>query len=342
MVGSDLPEGTANDTSALDFNQGVEALADILGDPDTDLNENEAEKTKATPEAEAEGEEPEGEADDEALDIEVDPDPSEESGPGEIKGGQFAPDTAKVTLEDGTVISIADLKRNNLFQRDYSQKTEALKHERTALDTERNSFQAEKQSVQAQAQQVSEQRDFLVSIIGEFLPPQPTKELLDSDLVGYMQAKDAWDRINQLHALKSQDDQRKAYEDGNQRQTLIQQEAGRLYEKLPDLKDPAKMATFKAEVFDVGADYGFGPDELNGVADHRVFLALKDLVRLKKALKKAPQVKQQVQQKPKLISGGKRMDPQARVSREAQGRSEQLRKSGSMEAGVASLMDLDL
>ena len=337
MTSSDLPEGTANDTpTSVGFQQGVEDLANILGDPDTDLNENEVETNEAKTEETAEGEQPEEEADDDALELEADPDsPDDADGPDEIKGGQFAPDTAKVTLADGSVISVAELKRNNLFQRDYSQKTEALKQER-------NAFEQDRQSVQAQAHEVTQQRDFVLSIINEFLPPQPTKELLESDLVGYVQSKDAWDRINQLYALKQQDEQRKVHEDGSNYQQFVHREVGQLYQKLPDLRDPAKMATFKEEVLDVGADYGFGEDELNGVADHRVFLALKDLVRLKKALKKAPQVKQQVEQKPKLISGGKRMDPKARTSREALGRSEQLRKSGSFDAGVASLMDLDL
>jgi hypothetical protein len=36
------------------------------------------------------------------------------------------------------------------------------------------------------------------------------------------------------------------------------------------------------------------------------------------------------------------MDPKAKTSREAQQRAENLRKSGSFDAGVASLMDLNL
>jgi hypothetical protein len=65
-------------------------------------------------------------------------------------------------------------------------------------------------------------------------------------------------------------------------------------------------------------------------------------VKFHKALNKAPQVKQEVEKKPQMISGSRRMDPKAKTSREAQQRAENLRKSGSFDAGVAALMDLNL
>lgn len=338
MDGSDLPEGTANDTSALGFEQGVEALADILGDPETDLKEDKAE-TQASDEAEPEGEEPEGEADDEELVIEEDPEPSEESGPAEIKGGQFAPDTAKVTLEDGSVISIADLKRNNLFQRDYSRKTEELKQEREQLQT-----------LQAQAHEVAQYRDFVLSMYQQAMPQPPDKSRMETDIIGYWQDKEAYDEqvrnLNQLQSLKQYEEQQKAQNEAKQFQQTVLHHKGQLLEKMPHLKDPARMTQFKAEAEEALSGYGYSPEEasdlLSSVVDHRLLLAVRDIIRLKKALKKAPEVKQQVQQKPKLISGGKRMDPKARTSREAQVRSEHLRKTGSFDAGVASLMDLDL
>lgn len=348
MTSSDLPEGTANDTS-LSFNQGVEELTDILGDPETDLNETEGQNVQANSEAEPEdGVEPsDDDADDEALDLEADPDPSDEDdGPGEIKGGQFAPDTAKVTLEDGTVISIAELKRNNLFQRDYSQKTEELKQQRAAVYAEKEAFESEKQSVTAQAQELAQYRDFVLSVYQQTLPQPPDKSLMQTDLIGYWEQKELYEermaQLQQLQGLRQNEEARRQQEQAAQFQATVQREVGQLMEKLPDLRDKGKMEQFRTEVVDALAPYGFTADEIGTVVDHRMLLVAKDIVRLQKALRKAPQVKQQVQQKPKLISGGKRMDPKARTSRETQAKSEHLRKTGSFDAGVAALMDLDL
>ncbi len=345
MASSDLPDGTVNDASApVDFQQGVEDLTNLLSDPETDLNENEASTENAEPDAEAESDDTlEVDADDEALDLEADPDsPEEADGPEEIKGGRFAPDTAKVTLDDGSVISIAELKRNNLYQRDYTRKTEELK-------AERHSFEAEKESVKvlhAQAQEVAQYRDFVLSVYQQAMPQPPDKSLMDRDIIGYWQAKEAYDeqvqQLNQLQALKQHEEQQRAQNEAAQYHRAVQSEFGRLVEKLPDLKDPARMGQFKTQVVDALSPYGFTAEEIGGVVDHRMLLVAKDIVRLQRALKKAPQVKQQVQQKPKLISGGKRMDPKARTSREAMGRSEQLRKTGSIDAAAAAFMDLDL
>lgn len=333
MTVSDLPQGTATDVSALDFDQGVEGITDLLNDSDVNPGENAVVNEAAETETEAEGDKPKAEDEDEALVIEDDPDSEDEAdGPGEIKGGQFAPDSAKVTLEDGTVISIADLKRNNLFQRDYTAKTTAFKAE----------MEAERAARQQEAQALAQQRDFVLSVAERYLPPRPTQDMIDSDLVGYWKAKEAWEEIGHLQALQQQDLQQKAHEEQIRHQQTVRYEVEQLREKLPHLREQGKMEQFKTEVFEALAPYGFSPDEVGSVVDHRMLLVAKDIVRLQKALKKAPQVKEQVQQKPKLISGGKRMDPKARTSLEAKGRAEQLRKSGSMDAGIAALMDLDL
>jgi len=113
--------GTVDD-APLSINEGVENLTSLLADPETDLPTDQ--------EDEAIAEADDGEDPDVDVSEDVDPDEAAEDSDGpqdaDIKGGGFAPDTAKVTLEDGTVISVADLKRNNLFQRDYTRKTQEL------------------------------------------------------------------------------------------------------------------------------------------------------------------------------------------------------------------------
>src|SRR5688500_16103369 len=96
--------------------QLVEDISNLLDDPTPDPVEDEPDEAAAPPE----DDDPLGlGAEDVDADTPEEPDGSEEP---EIKGGRFAPDTAKVTLEDGTVITVAELKRNNLFQRDYTRK----------------------------------------------------------------------------------------------------------------------------------------------------------------------------------------------------------------------------
>lgn len=337
-------QGTADDTS-LSFEDGVEAISNLIDDSDDDAPNPEP-KVEAQNEAEAEADEPDAQAEDEGAEDEADadeqgtedadePDESEE-----VKGGRFAPDTAKVTLDDGTVTTIAELKRNNLFQRDYTRKT-------TELKAEKETFEAQRSQVGQIAQSLVAQRDFLLSAAQKFIPQPPDKAMMESDPFGYMQAKADYDErmqvINQLQYQSQAEKSRMTEEQKQAAEEFKQQEARKLVEAIPEFRDRKVYDQFWSDAVSVMAEeYGFTPEEMAETTDHRMYKAMRDLVKYRKALKSAPKVKQELQAKPKVMSGSRRMDPKAKTSREAQARSEKLAKSGSIDAAIASLMDLDL
>ncbi len=116
-----------------------------------------------------------------------------------------------------------------------------------------------------------------------------------------------------------------------------------LFEKIPDFKKPEVYRQFWTDANDIMTRvYGFKPEELADASDHRMYRVMRDIVRLHKAQAKAPAVKEQMQQKPPLLRGGKRGDQGQNISRQAQSRKEALRKTGSFEAGIAALLDFKL
>ena len=324
MPESDLPQGTAED-STLSFNDGVDAISNLIEDPETDPQDTVEAKDTADSETPDEAD---------AEDAE-DPDGSEP-----LKGGRFAPDSAKVTLDDGSVITIAELKRNNLFQRDYTRKT-------TELKTERDAFAQQKSQLDQHAQSLAQQRDFILSAAQKFIPQPPSRELLQSDPLQYMQAKaDYEERMQVFNQLAYQQQANSRLTEEQQAEAtnqLRQEESKRLLEAIPEFKDRNVYQNFWNDAVETMASkYGFSKTEIEETLDHRFYVAMRDLVKFHKALNKAPQVKQEVEKKPQMISGSRRMDPKAKTSREAQQRAENLRKSGSFDAGVAALMDLNL
>jgi hypothetical protein len=325
MPDSDLPQGTAED-STLSFNDGVDAISNLIEDPETDPQDT----VEASDEAEA------GDMSDEAAHE----DAEETDGSEPLKGGRFAPDSAKVTLEDGTVISVAELKRNNLFQRDYTRKT-------TELKTEREAFAQQKSQLDQNAQSLAQQRDFILSVAQKFIPQPPSRELLNSDPLAFMQAKADYEErmqvFNQLAYQQQAERGRQTEQQAEASTQLRQEESRRLLEAIPEFKDRNVYQSFWNDAVDTMASkYGFTKTEIEETLDHRFYVAMRDLVKYHKALKQAPKVRQEVEKKPQMLSGSRRMDPKAKTSREAQQRAENLRKSGSFDAGVASLMDLNL
>lgn len=339
MSNGDLPQGTAGDT-ALSFDDGTEAISNLLTDSEG-TSEEKVEAQQTTAEDESDQPEDGAEGETEAGAEEVDPDAEEEAdGPDTYGKGRFASDDAKVTLSDGTVITVADLKRNNLFQADYTRKTTELKQERDA-------FLAEKSQVGQVAQSLAQQRDFLLQVAQRVMPQPPDRSLMESDPLGYMQAKAAYDDqvqvINQLLYQQQAEQGRLTQEQEAELAEARRAEYGKLIDVMPELRDQRAYQQFWNEATETAGHYGYTAEEWAALAtDHRLYPAMRDLMKYRKAMKQAPKVKEAIQQKPKLMQGGKRMDPKAKISREAQVRSEQLRKTGSFDAGVAALLDLDL
>lgn len=149
------PAQAAGGDEALSFNDGADAISNLLADPAETLDlseEDQGEEQEASEGAGAEGEEPDAEASEEIS--EEGDQQQEEVGPG-YESGKFAADTANVRLKDGTVISVQDLKRGYLSQASFTRGSQENAKERDALA----SRSAE---VEQTAQSVKQQREFLL------------------------------------------------------------------------------------------------------------------------------------------------------------------------------------
>ena len=331
-------------TPAQSYDEQVEDLSNLLEDPATDLPEDDQDEAAAPVELEAEEEDPLF-ADDDAEDVGTeDADETDGSDEPEIKGGRFAPDSAKVTLDDGSVITVADLKRNNLFQRDYTKKTTELKAQETEVQTLRS-------EVDQYAQSLNQSREYLAWYAETHLPKDPGRFAGDPvrDPVAYMQwqqQRDTWLEHQQAYQAfqqqKADDDQRKTGETQKQAQARIQREQEALIKALPILKDPVKgQEAWNTLVRGATEHYGFSAEEVNGLIDHRMPLVLRDALAYRRIKAAAPKVNEKVRQ-PAPVRPGKRAAPEARETQGRSVRSERLRTSGSFDDAVAALQDLDL
>jgi hypothetical protein len=339
----DLPApGTAEPTPQT-FDEQVAGISDLLEDPVTDPPEDDQDQAKADEPVAEDDPLGLGEPEDVENEETAKPDGSEDS---TYKGGQFVPDTGKVTLDDGTTITVAELKRNNLYQRGFTEKT-------TKLAEERKAFEAERQQVTEYAQSLNELRDYATWYAEQHLPkqPEPFKGDASADPHGFIlwqQKQRQWEEhVQAFHAFKAHkeaEDQRKNEELTTQNNKRVDAEFQSLQTAIPILKNPAKVKPFFDSLIEGAAShYGFSQqDVLTAIAgNHKMGLALRDALAYRQIKAKAPQVREEVHKRPPM-NGGKRQDPRAQVGRDKQVRSERLRQSGTFEDGVAALQDLDL
>lgn len=313
----------------------VEDISNLLEDPETDLPEESEDEAAASDEPE---DDPLG-LDDEAEDVEAADDSEDDDGSdAEVKGGRFAPDSAKVKLDTGETITIADLKvrvdkRVKEFQRGFTEKTTALS--------------AKEASVDQQAQSLDEFRDYAAWYAETYLPKQPEPfSGAPDDYVGFLE----WQRKNaewQAHAQafdafkqhKHADEQRKKGETDKQFQERRLKEAEALGKAIPVLKDPVKGKVAWDAMVAGAADFGFTAEEMDAVVDHRLLVALREAIAHRRTKAKALQAPAEVAKRPAMKSG-RRAPPQAAASREQQVRSERLRNSGRLDDFVAAASHL--
>jgi hypothetical protein len=333
--------GTEVTTSAnsVTFDEHVEDLTKTLQDDPLLADPVEA-SVEETPAADDPDDDPLGlEAEDVDTETADEPDESE----AEIKGGRFAPDTAKVTLDDGTVTTIAELKRGTLFQRDYTQKTQALSEEK-------KTFEAERQQVSQYAQQVEQLREYASWYAEQYLPKQPAPFTGDrmNDPMGYLQwsqQNDQWlahaQAFQQFQQQKSYADEQKKGETDKQFQARRLQEAEALGKAIPVFKDPIKgKAAWEAMVAGA-AEYGFSPEDLDAVVDHRQLVILREALAYRRLKAKAPQAPTEAARRPP-VREGRRAPADQQQTRQKQQLAEQLNRPGNFDAGVALLRNLNI
>jgi hypothetical protein len=173
-------------------------------------------------------------------------------------------------------------------------------------------------------------------------PIKPDLAMLDTDPIGYVEANARFEYDMQAYQGEMQQYQQ-VFNDQQYAQNLAldthrNQEMSKLLEIMPDLKDPAKGKVMKEQMLAVGKEYGYSPEEISAVVDHRVIRVLEDARKYReivagkgKAVEKATHKKRTQP----LKAGSKKVKSGAKDIRNKQNR---LRSTGSIDDAVALIL----
>ena len=143
----------------------------------------------------------------------------------------------------------------------------------------RNELDQQKREIEAQQAHVMQLYQHAQN--GGFQAPvAPSLELSESDPVGYMQEKAAYDHAMVNYNAGQQEIQRiqqeQSHKQAQAHQEYLTEQMEVLRQHVPDFVDPEKGAKVKADLIALGGDYGFTPDEMGNVSDARYIRALYD------------------------------------------------------------------
>jgi len=285
---------------------------------------------------EDESDEAEGDSDDEEQ-------PEDEDGaePGS-EGGRFVASNGNVKLPDGTVTTVAKLIDGNFRQADYTAKT-------TQLREKERQAEARISAVQASEQQVNQQREYLQQMLQAFMPKPPDPALVDQnspsyDPLAYLSAKEQYEQvvghINYVQQQSNLARQQAEQKNATARNEKAAKEWTTLQEKLPEVRNEAKLKTVLDDVQSAAAALGFTQEEIASAIpyDHRFVLALRKAAKWDRLQANKPKVVQQVQGRPPVQKGGKRLTPAAQKARHSQDAINRLKQTGSVEDAAAAFL----
>jgi len=206
-----------------------------------------------------------------------------------------------------------------------------------------------KKQYTAYIQQATQQRERDLAFIqqaqqnGIKEPTLPSRETFDQDPIGYMEQKLEYDQakaqydaqVQQVRAMQEQQTQQR--EQNLQNYTM--QQAQLLTDRLPEMADPKKSEAIKKGLVETGDYYGFTPDELGSVRDHRYIMAMYDAMRYRNLVnKRGMATSQQGESLPPVKSGARKRPNQGKAAarKKAEAR---LQKTGSINDAIDLILN---
>jgi hypothetical protein len=263
MSGFELVESPAENIDPSVAQQPVEDLAGLLE------VENEPQQAPA-------GEQPGPALEPEQLGAESGP-VQEQPLVEDSEQGEAAQTYALKVNGEERLVTLNDLKEGFQLKSDYTRKTQDLANR--------------EQQLGVRVQEMSQQEEQYGNVLGAMkqrleamIPQEPDwAALAQHDSVDYAQKRAAWDQL-QTQMKSVEKEQHKLGEQRQERfrqgyQGYMQDQQQKLYAAVPELSDPAKANTFFSTLNQYAMnEYGFTPQEVSSVGDHR-FLLMADKAR---------------------------------------------------------------
>ena len=205
---------------------------------------------------------------------------------------------------------------------------------RKQVDQEKALFQQQQQQFFQLHQQAQ--------IGGLQAPTPPTRELFESDPIGYMEEKLKYDeskaQYDQNLFQMQQMQQQQAQHQTQAHQSYLQEQAEILKQHIPEIADPEKGEKLKGELMNVGMEYGFTADEMAAVSDARYVRALNDARKYRALVAKRKSTQAKGEKARPVVKAGakKRQDGNVATRKKAQSR---LQKTGSIDDALSLILN---
>jgi len=314
-------------TDEVNFDGTIESAVDLLV-------QNEQEEQDEAPETQ-ESDEPEAELENE---VEAQSEAEEEDDLDESEEDQEQPHTYTVKV-DGTEIEVTldELQRGYSGQK-YIQKgmQEVADLRKRAEDA--NAFLTQASDAVNALYQQMQTPGFAQA------PTPPDESLIESDPIGYTQDKARYDKamqkyqqdmmqMQQTFAVQQQAQQ-------HAQQAYLEREMETLRQVLPEFSDPEKASKTRDSMLKMGTEiYGYQPEEISAVMDHRAIRVLNDAIKYQEIMQGKEKAVEKATKAPRrkvVKAGSKKTASNRNDTRQARSK---LKRSGSIQDAMSLILE---
>ena len=288
-------QGTTPESGNAELTVGgaANAILGLMGSEEGSEQEQ-PELNSEVNDSEAESEEIEAQAD-ESEEVEQEDEQDEQEEPQKFRV-KAAGEEREVTLDE--------LIKSYQLGTDYTKKSQAVAEERKAVEAERQRIE--------EAKYLRDQYAERLQVIEQMLNQQPEAENLDylkeNDPIGYAvkvaELSQREKQLAQVQAERQRIAQQQEQERQEQLSSVIQAEARKLAEVIPDYADPKKGEAMRRELREFGLKVGFSDQELAGVYDSRAVVTLWKAMQYDKLQSSKPAITKKVNEAPKVMKSG--------------------------------------
>lgn len=233
---------------------------------------------------------------------------------------EYADEDQLVTLPDGTEISVHELIRGNLRDADYRHKTMELADERREVAGERD-------QLNEIATTTANERIWMAQLLQSHMPKMPDRALAQQNPAMYNQAMAAyahakqnmehsWNQLAQNHTAAFEASQAQIERETEQQQAeILAGEFDAMIKDNPEFEDPEKFDAFKQDALAHFQSYGFAPEEIEGVADHRFIKVMRDAIAYQELKAAKPEALKKLKGRPPVMSSKARKSGSSRRSK---------------------------
>jgi hypothetical protein len=321
------------ETTNQSVNDAVEALMAPVESETAELETAEAEIEEVVEEEVEVEEEADIEESDE-YETEDEDEGDEEYEADEQEADQSGPETFTVTVDgEEELATLDDLKRDYSGQRKIQKGMKQAAETRKQAEEAFNGLSQQRQQLDQLMQQIGQQ-----GVLAQPVPP--TREMFDSDPLGYMDAdidyKEDMKAYQAQRQQLQQQHQATQQAQGQAQQAHLQEQLSELARAIPDFGDAVKAPKMKELLLKQGINEGYTSDEMSSIVDHRAMKVLHKAMLYDQMMAGKSTVESKLKKARPLIKAGAKRQPDSASKQQAK-RMSKLKSSGSMEDAAALL-----